>query len=186
MSEPDAHDPVERFIASALIAVGALILGLSGLCTGALAVNVLTSVVRSANGFGGDPLAGVFGFVLMLGLFGGVPMLIGALLLRWGLRLLRPWRRETSPDRTRQGFGRGVFVLGVAITLATIGGAIWLIASTAPTMRRGGPDGGYVTLFLPVGGLIATVVGAVGLALLVEGFRLSRGPRPPPVPPPRP
>jgi hypothetical protein len=78
---------MQRFAGYALVTVGALILGLSGLCTLGFAGVSLWSDLQRAGGSGGyGTFAGILPFMLILG---GVPMLIGFGLLWWGLRLLR-------------------------------------------------------------------------------------------------
>jgi len=84
MNEPVPRDPVRRFAGYALVTVGALILGLSGLCTLYFGGMSLLSDLQRANSYGS--FFGILPFMLVLG---GVPMLIGFGLLRWGLAVLR-------------------------------------------------------------------------------------------------
>jgi hypothetical protein len=83
MTEKTA-DPIRVFAGRALVTVGALILGLSGLCTlGFAGVTIVTDTHR-AGSYGG--FSSMLPFMLVVG---GVPMLIGFGLLRWGLAVLR-------------------------------------------------------------------------------------------------
>ena len=82
MAEP-ASDSVAAFFAMVLIAVGGLLLALSGLCTG---MGVVGGLVAFANG-------GVL-ISLLAAAIGAIPILIGYGLLRWGLSL---WRGPQRP-----------------------------------------------------------------------------------------
>lgn len=82
---PDAQrDPTRRFFGAALTAVGGLIFGLCGLCTG---VFLVTSLMPHEDGM----LAVIALFV------GGVPTLIGFFVMRAGLRLYRGGKDEPKP-----------------------------------------------------------------------------------------
>jgi hypothetical protein len=84
MDDPVHRDPVRVFAGRALVAVGALILGLSGLCTLYFGGMVLVQDLKLANGY--TNLITMAPFVLVIG---GLPMLIGFGILRWGLSVLR-------------------------------------------------------------------------------------------------
>lgn len=85
-------DPGDQFLGNALFAVGVLIFGLCGLCTGTFALYGLTGVVAS-----GD--FGAIGQILLLiGIVGGLPTLGGFLLMRAGWRLSRrPAKPKAEP-----------------------------------------------------------------------------------------
>jgi predicted benzoate:H+ symporter BenE len=82
MSEPGKGDPVGKFFAGAVIAVGALIFGLCGLCTAGF-------LVASAVSPGGAGLAS-------MALIGAIPTGIGFLVLRFGLAM---YREESNRER---------------------------------------------------------------------------------------
>jgi len=84
MSEPQERDPVRVFAGRALVTVGALILGLSGLCTLGFAGVTLVSDLQQPNSYGS--FSNMLPFMLMIG---GVPMLIGFGIIRWGMWVLR-------------------------------------------------------------------------------------------------
>jgi hypothetical protein len=84
MSEPAERDPVRVFAGRALVTVGALVLGLSGLCTLGFAGVALFSDLQQANSYGS--FSNMLPFMLVIG---GLPMLVGFGLLRWGLSVLR-------------------------------------------------------------------------------------------------
>jgi hypothetical protein len=84
MSEPRRGDSVGRFFAGAVIAVGALIFGLCGLCTAGF-------LVTSAISPGGSGTA----FVALV--VGGVPMAIGFMVLRLGLAMYREESNRVAP-----------------------------------------------------------------------------------------
>jgi ABC-type Na+ efflux pump permease subunit len=84
MNEPAERDAVRVFAGRALVTVGALILGLSGLCTLYFGGLSLFSDLKQANSYGS--FSSILPFMLVLG---GVPMLIGFGLFRWGLSVLR-------------------------------------------------------------------------------------------------
>jgi hypothetical protein len=84
MDEPGARNPVGVFVGRALVTVGALVLGLSGLCTLGFAGLTVVSNLKQANSY--TSFSNLLPFMLVLG---GVPMLAGFGLLRWGLVLLR-------------------------------------------------------------------------------------------------
>jgi len=84
MSEPTKSDSVARFIGGAMIAVGALIFGLCGLCT-------LTFLVAGMIPHGDRS------FSMIALVVGGIPTALGFLLLRAGLTTFRGRRRELSP-----------------------------------------------------------------------------------------
>jgi hypothetical protein len=87
MSGRATPDP---FLGGALMAVGAMVFALCGLCTVSFAGPALLNALRhpgSANGSGSG--------LLFLGLVGGVPALGGLLLLRAGWRIYRG-----GPSRT--------------------------------------------------------------------------------------
>ena len=80
-------DRVKRFFGYALATVGALMLGLSGLCTlGFAGVSLWSDLQRHGSSGGYGSFSGILPFMLILG---GAPMLVGFGLLRWGLGLLR-------------------------------------------------------------------------------------------------
>jgi hypothetical protein len=85
MSEPRNGDRVGRFFAGAVIAVGALIFGLCGLCTAGF-------MVASAISPGGS------GTAFMALVIGGIPTLIGFMILRFGLAMYREESNRAPPD----------------------------------------------------------------------------------------
>ena len=91
------YDPVRRFLAGALMAVGGLIAGLCGTCTAA------TLGFGVVDAFGGSTGVGdLLGAAVFLALIGGVPTLLGVLIFRAGLRRLP--RRRASREGVA-GFG---------------------------------------------------------------------------------
>ena len=87
MSEPRRPDPTLRFFGGALVAVGGLIFGLCGACTGAFLVGGLVSP-------GGS---GLIGMALLIGV---APTVIGFILLRVGLRM---YRQNKEPPAVHAG-----------------------------------------------------------------------------------
>ena len=88
MSEP-RPDPVQRFFGGALIAVGGLIATLCGVCSLSVIWMVLATVIQNDMNFGllfGSMLSLVF----LVPIVGGVPMIMGILIFRWGRRLYWP------------------------------------------------------------------------------------------------
>jgi hypothetical protein len=80
-------NPLQKFIGGALMAVGGLIAALCGTCT------VATIGYGLFDSLGGGVAADdLVSGVVMLGLIGGVPTVLGVLLFRWGWRLFRPPR----------------------------------------------------------------------------------------------
>lgn len=77
-------DPIRRFWGGALMAVGGLIATLCGACTGLF---VFGSGVQLL----GRPqrLEDVFGMLMLVGIVGGLPTLIGFLTFRAGLKVYR-------------------------------------------------------------------------------------------------
>jgi len=84
MSEPAGRDPGRVFAGRALVAVGALILTLSGLCTLGFAGVSIWSDLHQHNSYGS--FSSILPFMLVLG---GLPMLAGFGIVRWGLWTLR-------------------------------------------------------------------------------------------------
>jgi hypothetical protein len=84
MSTPD-QDSVRTFFGVALVAIGALMTVLSGLCTG---VFLLSSLLQPS----GMQIA-----ILALPI-GGIPLAVGLLLFWWGRRLLKS-RPAAEPPR---------------------------------------------------------------------------------------
>jgi hypothetical protein len=66
-----------------LFGIGILIMGLSGLCTGGLALIALPDAIRSGNG------SEIFGMLAIGSLYGGIPFGIGFLLFWLGKRMRR-------------------------------------------------------------------------------------------------
>lgn len=85
MNEARKGDPLGRFFAAAVIAVGALIFGLCGLCT---AVFLVAGVMPH-----GDSS---FSFIALF--VGGIPALIGFMILRFGLAMYRE-EANRPPER---------------------------------------------------------------------------------------
>jgi hypothetical protein len=92
MSEPYERSAVGVFSGRALVTLGALMLGLSGLCTLAFAGVTLFSDLQRANSYA--DFSGMLPFMLVIG---GLPMLIGFGIIRWGMWLLRRTRRAPDP-----------------------------------------------------------------------------------------
>ena len=90
MPDP-ALAPERRFIGYALAAVGGLMLGLAGLCSAGVLIATVASIGGSS-----FRIEDLFGMLLLVGGFGGIPMVIGFLVLRWGLRLTRAPRPSRS------------------------------------------------------------------------------------------
>ena len=87
MSNPD---PVRRFFEAVLMAGGALIAGLSGLCTLGFTIFGLADVFR----YPGEALS----ILLLVAMVGGIPTLIGVGLFWWGRTLRRAESRPRRPD----------------------------------------------------------------------------------------
>ena len=84
MTEPQPG-PMRGFLASLMIGIGALMVGLCGLCTAVFAIGSLVDLAQGHSG--GELDAGsVLQMALMLGL---PPIALGALLVWGGLRLQR-------------------------------------------------------------------------------------------------
>jgi hypothetical protein len=88
VSEP-RPDPVQRFFGAALMAVGALIAALCGACT-LLFIGVTLIGMASNPSNLGLMLTGVFSGALVVAIVGGLPIVVGILIFRWGRRLFRP------------------------------------------------------------------------------------------------
>jgi hypothetical protein len=95
MSDQPRPDPVQRFFGAALMAVGALIAVLCGLCTVAYAGVALIAMAMNTSNLQ-LLLSGVFGGALLVAVVGGTPTVAGILLFRWGRRLWRPTPRIPS------------------------------------------------------------------------------------------
>jgi hypothetical protein len=92
MSEPPPKEhPVQAFFGAALMAVGALMGGLCGLCTAVFVIGGLFS--------GGGAEFGGAGMVVMALVIGGLPTLIGVGLFFGGRAL---WRDAQPPARPVQ------------------------------------------------------------------------------------
>ena len=84
-------DNTSRFVAGALVAVGAIMIAIAGPCTVFFGGGALVELVR-----GGD--ASLAGFILATALiFGGLPLAGGVVLLVNGWRALRPKPPPASP-----------------------------------------------------------------------------------------
>ena len=94
MSNPDRF---ERFLGAALLAGGALVFALCGLCTLSF---VGSSVLSSFRYRGGAE--GLAGGLLLYGLIGGVPTAGGLVLMRYG------WRMYRGPPRPTQDVTKAV------------------------------------------------------------------------------
>lgn len=81
----EGPDPVVRFFAGALMAVGGLIAALCGTCTAGFVLFSVYEAVRYPIGAGA--LASNFAIFAIVG---GLPTLIGVLLFRAGWRRFRP------------------------------------------------------------------------------------------------
>jgi len=196
MTQPAGRDPVVTFAGFGLAAVGGLILGLSGLCT-------LATVAATAGG----SLSGwtdLLGVAFFLGLFGGVPMVVGYMTLRWGRRLLR--EASSQPHRPaehsanmgaevqsgRRAEGRAarlgsylVMAFGALLALGAAFAAATLLVTNVPQLVRERMLGGYTILFV-VPAFLAGVGAICGLALVMAGRALAPPVRPPPASPPPP
>lgn len=101
-SPPPAY-PARRFFGLLLMTAGGLIAGLSGLCSAAVLVTVLVPLAVSGGGGGaGGALAGFFGLLGMILVFGGVPFAIGAGLFLLGRNLARA--KEPAPPSVAKTF----------------------------------------------------------------------------------
>lgn len=90
----DGGKPVQAFFGFLLLAVGLLMAGLCGLCTGAFIVGGLSSLGRNVGDAGG--------IVLMALVVGGIPTVMGVGLFIAGRELLRGAR---PPKRAADVFG---------------------------------------------------------------------------------
>ncbi len=82
---PDAQpDPTKRFFGAALTAICGLMFGLCGLCTGVFLVTGLMPHADSS-------------FAVIALVVGGIPTLVGFVLMRAGLKLYRAGRGEPRP-----------------------------------------------------------------------------------------
>lgn len=88
---PLEPDPVRRMAGAGLIAVGVLMVVFSGLCSLILGVSTF-----SARPYNGDWLGAIGAMVAMLGLFSGIPIVIGVMTARAGVRILRPKSAKVS------------------------------------------------------------------------------------------
>lgn len=87
MNEPPPLPPRRRGAgAVALIAIGVLILVPSGLCSAVFGIGFLSDIINHTPHGGEDYSRG---FIWLVPMFGGPPILIGAGLLYWGLRRRR-------------------------------------------------------------------------------------------------
>jgi hypothetical protein len=82
MSDPGRNE--DRFFGAALIAVGALIFGLSGLCTLMFAGSTIAAAFRNPT-----TAPDMIGSLVMYGLIGGFPMIGGFVVTRRGWRMFR-------------------------------------------------------------------------------------------------
>lgn len=90
MSHPD---PVGRFFGGALMAVGGLIAALCGACTGFFMIMSVVSMMQyPAAMSAGAILTGL----MLYGLVGGLPTLIGVFIFRMGLKRFRPPKPKIS------------------------------------------------------------------------------------------
>lgn len=92
MSTPEApaKSPGRRHwtVGAAVVAViGLLILTTSGLCTGIFGLGMIYSVVSEAGSLKGDAILAVLSGLGTVLVFGGIPMLVGFFLTRWGFRM---------------------------------------------------------------------------------------------------
>ena len=94
MSEPDGRRAALReYLGGALMAVGGLMAGLSGLCTAYFAIRYHPfGLTRDAYAMG-VMFSGLVGMLLL----GGLPFLLGLMIFRVGRRLSRA-SRPTPPD----------------------------------------------------------------------------------------
>ncbi|HET9628469.1 MAG TPA: hypothetical protein VFP14_03200 [Novosphingobium sp.] len=72
-----------------LLAAGILIAGTSGLCSAEVLLSAITGM---GNGSAADPMDALVGILFMMvpvALFGGVPFLVGVLMIRQGLKMTR-------------------------------------------------------------------------------------------------
>jgi hypothetical protein len=85
MTDPQAP-PRRSGAAIALIAIGLLILVPSGLCSAFFGIAFLGDALTAT----GEAAAYARGFIWLVPMLGGPPIVLGALLLRLGLRRRRP------------------------------------------------------------------------------------------------
>ena len=97
MSGPYRYSDGWRFVGAMLIAVGALIATLSGLCS---AIFLASSVSDLLNGHGGGEFSpnSIPDAIMMVAIWGGIPLLIGAGLVWVGLRLNRAVTKRPDID----------------------------------------------------------------------------------------
>ena len=84
MIEKRQPDPTARFIGAALIAVGAMVFGLCGVCTLSFVGTGLYAMIRYPAGAGGS-----IALVPIVAIVGGGPTLLGFLIMRSGRRRFR-------------------------------------------------------------------------------------------------
>jgi hypothetical protein len=107
---------------------------------------------------------------------------MGILVFRWGRRLHAPWERVWGNDPARTVAGWVMLAIGVAIVAATVVGAIVALRVPGPISLQG--EGFYGVMFFALVGFGLAIVAPVGPGLMIEGYRLARGPKPPPARPP--
>ena len=99
MSEPapatDEGNAGGRFFGVLLMAVGSLIAGLSGLCS----AGVLVMMAAEPGSGSGEAIVGAFvGGLVMVGIVGGVPILVGVGLIIVGRGLYRSSKPKRIPE----------------------------------------------------------------------------------------
>lgn len=80
-------DPVARLFATALLAVGALMFALCGLCSLAFAGSTIVNTVRYPS------VEGLLSGFVIVAIVGGLPTFLGFVVMRSGYR----WRRRLMP-----------------------------------------------------------------------------------------
>ena len=88
-----AQQPRWTVGAAILALAGLLILTVSGLCTGTLGIGMIFSIVTEASHVNGMAIFALLSALTTIALFGGIPMLVGFLMLRSALRM-KNGRRE--------------------------------------------------------------------------------------------
>ena len=157
MTEAD-RDPVRRFAGYGLVTVGGLMAALAGLCGGAM---LLSSFPMGLRGVGAVLVP------LMLG--SGIPVLIGVLALRSGLRAARTPAPAGGGDRLMGGLATAV---GATLAAGGLALAVWTLATSVPSLARGTDP--YAGLVLMLGGLLSGPTIIAGLALVLLGRRTAR------------
>ena len=78
---------INRLFGAMLMAFGALLVVLSGLCSAGVLATTIIGAVAHPGTLDSQGAASFFGFLFMVGLFGGVPAVCGLFMFRVGRKL---------------------------------------------------------------------------------------------------